>query len=63
MQPPEGVPHRLPEHWWSPEGDRINMLIFRCSVYPVKITLSAILFMYDQISIIIKQITKPCIYR
>lgn len=48
---------------WSPESDRINMLIFCCSVYPVKITLSAILFMYDQISIIIKQITKPCIYR
>lgn len=29
MQPPEGVPHRLPEHWWSP---KVTVLAYSFSV-------------------------------
>ncbi len=36
MQPPEGVPHRLPEHWWSPEGNKVSLYIFKAQKMDVK---------------------------
>jgi hypothetical protein len=37
MQPPEGVPHRLPEHWWSPEGNKVSLYIFKAQKMDVKL--------------------------
>ena len=37
MQPPEGVPHRLPEHWWSPKGDKVSLYIFKAQKMNVKL--------------------------